>query len=162
MRVLLASVLAFSVIFALNGAAEAKEVVMLPTATGTISSSFGMRLHPILKRFAMHKGVDFKARRNEALYSITDGVVQFVGTRGSFGNVVEIYYPHAKASALYAHLNQVAVRARQRVEPGELIGLAGSTGRSTGPHLHLQMKSSTGRAIDPQAFFKKSAAGTLS
>ncbi len=161
MRLFLATVFAFSAIVYLDTPAQAS-IVMLPTATGKITSSFGIRRHPILKRFAMHNGIDFKAKRNEALYSISDGIVRSAGRRGSFGNVVEIYYPHEKASALYAHLNKIDVTAGQTVEPGEVIGLAGSTGRSTGPHLHLQMKSLTGRAIDPQVFLKNAAIAQVS
>ena len=104
----------------------------------------------------MHKGIDFKAKRNEVLYSVSSGVVKSAGSRGSFGNAIEIYYPDAGASALYAHLNSLKVKTGEIVESGEPIGLAGSTGRSTGPHLHFEMRSK-GTAIDPEKFFAKAA-----
>lgn len=152
MRLFFATLIGFIL---LTTASQASPVV-LPTATGKITSFFGVRRHPIFKRSMMHKGIDFKAKRNEVLYSVSFGVVKSAGNRGSFGNAVEIYYPDAGASALYAHLNSLKVKTGEIVDPGEPIGLAGSTGRSTGPHLHFEMRSK-GTAIDPEKFFAKAA-----
>jgi hypothetical protein len=135
------------------GAAHA-DALILPTVTGTITSEFGVRNHPILKRRILHKGIDFKARANDPLFSLADGTVRSAGRRGTFGNVVQIYFPRMEVTALYAHLNAVSVRPGQRVEQGEQIGLAGSTGRSTGPHLHFEIRNPEGKAINPQTLLR--------
>lgn len=125
-------------------------MLILPTLSGRITSDYGLRKHPILKRTILHKGVDFKARANEPLFSVSEGVVESAGPRGSFGNVVQIYFPAQKLSGLYAHLNRTSVAAGQKVEAGQKIGLAGSTGRSTGPHLHFEMRTKGSKTVNPE------------
>lgn len=151
MRLILAAV--FALLLALPAQAG---VFVLPTITGKVTSDFGLRRHPILKREIAHKGVDFKARANDPLFSVDEGVVESAGPRGTFGNVVQIYFPDLKLSGLYAHLNKVNVKAGQKVEAGQIIGLAGSTGRSTGPHLHFELRKA-GKAIDPERYLTQAS-----
>lgn len=116
---------------------------------GAISSGFGMRRHPILGYRRMHSGLDFKARRGEPIYAASDGQVSYAGRKGGFGKFVKIKHGGNLASG-YAHMSRIAVSNGQRVRRGQIIGYVGSTGLSTGPHLHYELYRN-GRAINPQS-----------
>ena len=115
-----------------------------------ISSTFSIgRYHPILHRIRAHKGVDFAASRGTPVRAVGDGVVARAGWSGGYGNVVQLRHMRGYGSR-YAHLLRFAdgIRAGTRVHQGDLIGYVGSTGLSTGPHLHYEFHSD-GRAVDP-------------
>lgn len=115
-----------------------------------ISSPFDPnRLHPVLKRRTPHNGVDFAAPRGTPVWATTEGTVGFVGRKGASGNLVILRHP-GNLESIYAHLQRFArgLKRRQEVRQGQVIGYVGSTGRSTGPHLHFGLRRK-GRFIDP-------------
>ncbi|WP_309161378.1 M23 family metallopeptidase [Pelagibacterium sp. H642] len=120
------------------------------SGTGTVTSNFGNRTDPFLKRAAFHAGIDFRASTGTPVLAAASGTVKFAGGNGGYGNMVEIDHGNGYATR-YAHLSQIAVAIGQTVTGGQRIGLAGSTGRSTGPHLHFEVRRS-GSAIDPTRF----------
>lgn len=114
-----------------------------------ISSDFGMRLHPILKRRLMHKGIDFAVSKDTPVESTANGVV--VKTKHSFfghGNRVLIKHSNGY-STLYSHLSEILVHPGDTVSARDTIGLSGNTGLSTGPHLHYEIKKDN-KSIDPK------------
>lgn len=116
-----------------------------------ITSPFGSRMHPILHRVENHPGIDLGATLNDPIHAVFDGVVSSAGWRGGYGNAVEIYHPRLHESTLYGHMNAIEVRAGQQVAEGQIIGLAGTTGLSTGVHLHFGVLRN-GEWTDPIAF----------
>lgn len=122
-----------------------------PTGTGT-SSSFGVRFDPFTRRPAFHSGLDFTGGYNYPIQATAPGTVSFTGVRSGYGNTIEI--DHGRGfKTRYAHLQAIAVRSGQRVAVGQRIGGMGSTGRSTGPHLHYEVWVN-GRAQNPSRFVK--------
>ena len=115
-----------------------------------VSSVFGMRYHPILGRWREHRGVDYAAASGTPVRTVGDGVVIFAGWRGSYGKLVEVVHVGGMVTR-YAHLRSYArgVRPGARVRVGQTIGFVGSTGLSTGPHLHFEMLVN-GRYTDPR------------
>lgn len=120
-----------------------------PLEFSRISSNFGGRMHPIHKRWKEHKGTDFSAPTGTPVKAASNGVVEFAGGQGGYGNIVVIQHRDGYESA-YAHLNGFAkgLRKGQRVRQGDVIGYVGSTGWSTGAHLHFEIRVS-GVARDP-------------
>jgi murein DD-endopeptidase MepM/ murein hydrolase activator NlpD len=114
---------------------------------GPITSNFGMRRHPILGYTRMHAGMDFKARYGTPIVAVSDGRVSAAGRSGGCGIAVRLEHS-GNLSTRYCHMSQMAVRAGQSVRRGQVIGYVGSTGLSTGPHLHYEMYRG-GRAINP-------------
>jgi len=124
-----------------------------------ITSSFSYRrYHPILKRYRPHHGTDFGARKGAPLLAVNAGRVSFSGWMGGYGNVVKIKHPGGYES-LYAHQSKRRARVGQKVTKGQVIGYVGSTGRSTGPHLHFGLKK-YGRWIDPMRVLRKKSIQT--
>jgi murein DD-endopeptidase MepM/ murein hydrolase activator NlpD len=117
------------------------------------------RWHPILHRYRPHLGVDFGARRGTPLLAVNAGKVIFSGRKGGYGNVVKIKHRGGYVS-LYAHQSRIRVKKGQQVKKGQVIGYVGSTGRSTGPHLHFGLYKN-GRAVDPLKVLKKKSGGRL-
>lgn len=116
---------------------------------GTLTSKFGPRHHPILKTVRLHGGVDWAAPTGTPIVSALDGTVNYVGPGGGYGNVV--YVDHAGGlQSRYAHMNrfETGLRKGQQVRAGEVIGYVGTTGRSTGPHLHFEFRQN-GTPVDP-------------
>jgi murein DD-endopeptidase MepM/ murein hydrolase activator NlpD len=110
-----------------------------PMEVSRVTSGFSMRMHPIHKTWRAHNGVDYGAPTGAPVRSVGAGQVGFAGTQGGYGNVVEI--DHGKGNTtLYAHLSRIDVRRGQSVERGQRIGAVGTTGWSTGPHLHFEFK----------------------
>lgn len=107
--------------------------------TGAVTSRFGKRVDPLNKKKAVHEGVDFRGKRGEKIYATADGVVKRAFKNGSFGNYVEIDHRNGYMTA-YAHLQNYTVNKGDRVSRGQLIGQVGNTGRSTGPHLHYEIR----------------------
>ena len=134
--------------FEASGVGEQRGGMVSPV-NGPISSRYGMRRHPILGYRRMHSGNDYRAPRGTPIYAITDGVVQYAGRKGGFGNFVKLGHGNGLASG-YAHMSRIAVRGGARVRQGQVIGYVGSTGLSTGPHLHFEVYRN-GRAVNPSS-----------
>lgn len=116
-----------------------------------ISSFFGYRPDPIYNIAKFHSGVDFSTKMNAEVYATGDGVVNIDKTQWGYGKMVTIDHGYGYKS-MYAHLNRFAVRKGQKVKRGQLIGYAGSTGKSTGVHLHYELRKDD-VPIDPIHFF---------
>ncbi|MFC2953782.1 peptidoglycan DD-metalloendopeptidase family protein [Marinicaulis aureus] len=130
---------------------SAKRLLMKTPIDGArLSSGFGSRKHPILGYRRAHKGVDFAAPRGTPVKAAGDGVIERANRYGSFGNYVKIRHANGYETA-YAHLNGFArgMRAGKRVRQGDIIAYVGTTGRSTGPHLHYEVHL-RGTAVNPQ------------
>lgn len=114
-----------------------------------ISSTFGMRLHPLHKTWVGHKGVDYAAPAGTPIHSTADGVVEFAGVQNGYGNVVIIKHD-SKYSTLYAHQSRIAegITKGTHVTQGQLIGYVGMTGWATGPHLHYEFRIND-QPVDP-------------
>lgn len=116
---------------------------------GRVTSSFGLRLHPLLGFLRMHKGVDIGAPYGTPIYAANDGVVTFAGRNRGYGNFVKLNHAGGVASG-YGHMSRIAVSPGMRVGRGQVIGYVGSTGMSTGPHLHWEVWRN-GQAVNPRA-----------
>lgn len=117
-----------------------------------VASGFGYRIHPILKIRKMHTGMDFTAITGTDIYSTGDGVVELVANkRGGYGKHVIVNHGYGYKT-LYGHMSQFNVRKGQKVKRGDILGLVGNTGRSTGPHLHYEVIYS-GNKINPVHFY---------
>jgi murein DD-endopeptidase MepM/ murein hydrolase activator NlpD len=101
----------------------------------------------------MHRGVDFAAKTGTPIYSVAVGVISFVGRKGGYGNAVEVDHGNGLVSR-YGHLSKFKIEIGALVKKGDLIALAGSTGRSTGPHLHLEILQN-GQQIDPSKYLSQ-------
>ncbi|MEO7248459.1 MAG: M23 family metallopeptidase [Novosphingobium sp.] len=120
--------------------------MMMPVA-GHITSNFGMRFHPVLGYTRMHAGVDIGASWGSPIHASADGVVSFAGRHGGHGNYVRLEHGAGLGTG-YGHMSTIVVRSGERVREGQVIGYVGSTGLSTGPHLHYEMYDH-GRTINP-------------
>ncbi|MBT8194007.1 MAG: peptidoglycan DD-metalloendopeptidase family protein [Acidimicrobiia bacterium] len=119
---------------------------------GAVSSPFGPRVHPILGYTRTHTGVDMNARSGDDIFAASNGRVILAGSYGGYGNTVIIDHGGGMAT-LYAHQTRVAVSKGETVQIGQVIGYIGSTGLSTGPHLHFEVRLD-GRAVDPVPYFQ--------
>jgi murein DD-endopeptidase MepM/ murein hydrolase activator NlpD len=117
---------------------------------GRISSPFGQRQHPTSGENQFHSGVDIAAEPGHPLRATGEGVVSFAGWSGANGNLVVIEHG-AGFSTFYAHNKMVAVRTGQRVKRGDVIGYVGSTGNSTGPHVHYEVWLN-GKSVNPEIY----------
>lgn len=131
-----------------RGMGERKGQMAMPAA-GRISSTFGLRRHPVLGFARMHKGLDIAAGYGSPIRAANDGVVSFAGRSGGYGNFVRLNHSGGMGSG-YGHMSRIAVRSGQRVARGQVIGYVGSTGMSTGPHLHYELYRN-GVAINPRS-----------
>jgi murein DD-endopeptidase MepM/ murein hydrolase activator NlpD len=123
-----------------------------PTTNPALSSSYGVRFDPFTHRPAFHSGLDFPGAFHTPILATAPGVISFTGVRSGYGNVVEIDHGNGFKTR-YAHLQAASVRVGQRVAIGQRVGAMGSTGRSTGPHLHYEVWVN-GRAQNPNRFLK--------
>ncbi|WP_102958332.1 M23 family metallopeptidase [Mangrovicella endophytica] len=123
-----------------------------PLKTEVVSSSFGVRSDPFLGRSAFHAGIDFVAGNGTSATATAAGTVISAGRSGGYGNMVEIDHGNGFTTR-YGHLSGIAVTVGETVKAGDTIGYTGSTGRSTGPHLHYEVRRN-GEAIDPASFLK--------
>jgi murein DD-endopeptidase MepM/ murein hydrolase activator NlpD len=122
----------------------------LPIAGAELTSSFGNRADPFAHTHAFHSGIDFAARRGTPIASAAGGIVAFAGFRRDYGWVVEIDHGNG-LSTRYAHASELLVRAGEVVVPGDRIAMVGSSGRSTGPHLHFEVLRA-GDHVDPRRY----------
>lgn len=123
-----------------------------PAPGQKVTSGFGDRPDPLLKRTAHHSGMDFRARRGTTARATGAGKVVSAGWNGGYGRMVEIDHGDG-FSTRYAHLSEIAVTRGQTVEAGAALGKTGSSGRSTGPHLHYEVRRD-GNSVDPLGFIK--------
>lgn len=127
---------------------------MQPVSNLAITSNFGVRSDPFRGTAAMHAGIDIPGPVGTPIYATADGVVGRAGRYGGYGNLVEIN--HGKGiETRYGHLSRILVQPNTRIRRGQLIGLMGSTGRSTGSHLHYEVRID-GRAVNPMPFLQSS------
>jgi murein DD-endopeptidase MepM/ murein hydrolase activator NlpD len=131
-----------------------------PVEAGYISSSFGQRVDPFTGRTAFHPGVDFAGAPGAQVLAVATGVVSFAGERMGYGNVVEINHGNGYVTR-YAHNSRNLAKVGDTVQKGDVLSLMGSTGRSTGPHVHFEVLRD-GRQIDPISFINRNAVGPLS
>ena len=117
-----------------------------------MSSPFGVRLDPFLGRPAIHTGIDLRGETGEPVHATAAGRVSIAGREGGYGNMIEINHGNGLATR-YGHLSEIDVKVGQTVRIGDIIGRIGSTGRSTGPHLHYETRIN-GEAVDPQKFLR--------
>ena len=114
-------------------------------------SDFGMRLHPIYKKWKMHTGIDIGMDKGANVYASSDGVVARAGENGGYGLAITIKHGNG-IETLYAHNSKLVAKEGDKVKSGQVIAKAGSTGISTGTHLHFEVKIN-GRAVDPAPYF---------
>ena len=119
----------------------------MPLAQAALTSDYGMRTHPVLGGRRAHKGIDLAAPTGTPIYATADGLVSRADHFSSYGLYVQIEHG-ADLETRYAHMSRIAVAAGERVSKGDIIGYVGSTGRSTGPHLHYEVRVD-GEAVNP-------------
>jgi len=128
----------------------------MPLDDSRLTSGYGMRNHPVLGGRRAHSGVDLAAPTGTPVYATADGIVGRANWFSSYGLFIQIEHG-ANLQTRYAHLSKLAVADGQRVKKGDLIGYVGSTGRSTGPHLHYEVRVD-GKAVNPMPYMIESEA----
>lgn len=124
-----------------------KVIILMLGFSAPITSEYGYRFHPISGDHSFHKGIDIYAKRGTAIKAHAKGKVEFCGQSNGYGNTIIIKYKNHKF--LYAHLDSINTVSGQEVKKGTTIGTVGSTGNSTGPHLHLEVYKH-GQLINPR------------
>ena len=140
--------------YSLDGKSLRRAYLGSPLEFTRISSGFSMRFHPILQKWRAHLGTDFAAPTGTPARTVGDGVVSFAGSQNGYGNVVFIKHRNGHET-VYAHLSRINVRVGQNVGQGDTIGLVGSTGWATGPHLHFEFRVN-GVHQDPMTIARQS------
>lgn len=123
---------------------------------GYVTSGFGYRMHPVLGGRAHHNGIDFDANTGDPVRSAGNGLVKYAGWKSGFGNVVEIDHQNGYVT-VYGHNSAFTVKEGDVVRAGQVVAKAGSTGRSTGSHVHFEVHKD-GRPVNPQAFLNQAKA----
>ena len=147
--------------YAMDGSSLRRAYLNSPVEFSRISSNFAMRKHPIHGTWRRHLGTDYAAPTGTKVRTVGDGVVEFAGWQNGFGNVIFVKHSNAAHTTVYAHLSRIDVKKGQSVEQGQLIGAVGSTGWSTGPHLHFEFRVN-GVHQNPQTVIAKSEANEIS
>lgn len=129
------------------------------TTGGVVTSTYGMRRHPISGRRSMHKGIDIAGKYGSDIVAMADGLVIFSGRKSGYGKIVEVRHPNGLETR-YAHNSQNLVSEGDLVSKGQIIAKLGSTGRSTGPHVHFEVRRN-GEALDPMRFLDLSERSRL-
>lgn len=119
--------------------------------SGSITSAFGNRIHPVYNIPLFHSGIDFSAAEGTRVQSTGDGIIAFSGYDKGYGQKITINHGYSYKT-IYAHLSKSLVRQGQRVKRGEIIALSGNTGLSTGPHLHYEVQKDNVK-VNPTAYF---------
>jgi len=117
---------------------------------GEVMSGFGVRIDPFLSRPAMHTGLDLRAEIGDPILVTANGTVTAAGWSGGYGKMVEVDHGNGFVTR-YGHMSEIDVKVGQPVKSGQSLGKVGTTGRSTGPHLHYETRID-GEAVDPQRF----------
>ncbi len=142
--------------FDFSGQSKKRAFLASPMEFSRVTSGFAMRFHPILQTQRAHLGVDYAAPTGTPVRTVGDGLVEFAGWQNGYGNVVQIRHTNDR-STVYAHLSRIDVRKGQRIEQGQRVGAVGTTGWSTGPHLHFEFRVN-GQHQDPLRIAKASEA----
>ena len=140
--------------YTLDGQSLRRAYLASPLEFSRVSSGFKMRFHPILQTWRAHLGVDYAAPTGTPVRAVGDGVVEFAGSQGGFGNVVYLRHRNGHTT-VYAHLSRINVRNGQSISQGQNIGAVGATGWATGPHLHFEFRVN-GRHQDPMTIARQS------
>jgi murein DD-endopeptidase MepM/ murein hydrolase activator NlpD len=144
----------------MNGQNKRRSFLASPLEFSRVTSGFAMRLHPIMRTWRQHNGIDYGAPTGTAVRTVGDGVVEFAGRQGGYGNVVKVRHSNDRTT-VYAHLSRINVRQGARVEQGDTIGAVGATGWATGPHLHFEFMVK-GAHVNPMVVAQSSEANTVS
>ena len=140
-------------IYSFHGKKDAPDYYMLP-ADGTISSQYGTRNDPLSSKKKFHAGIDIAAKKGTPVYASSSGEVKISALNNNgYGNLIVIDHGNT-ITTWYGHLDERFVKENQKVKKGDLIGKVGSTGRSTGPHLHFEIRKGTD-SLNPMEFFGK-------
>ncbi|MEI7668748.1 MAG: peptidoglycan DD-metalloendopeptidase family protein [Pseudomonadota bacterium] len=139
----------FSGYYNVKGESVKKALLKTPINGAHITSSFGMRMHPLLGYSKMHKGIDFGAVTGTPIYAAGEGVVEEAGRKGGYGNYVKIKHSNQYSTA-YGHASRIAkgIKTGAHVKQGQVIAYVGSSGQSTGPHLHYEIMAN-GAQVNP-------------
>lgn len=135
-----------------------EEMPAILPADGTVVSGYGVRYHPILKVRRMHHGLDIVVPIGTPVHATGDGVVKDAGRNVGYGKYVEIQHGETGYTTLYAHLSEIPshIKRGRKVKRGEQIALSGNTGRSSGPHVHYEVRDQDNRTLNPVYFFAPS------
>jgi murein DD-endopeptidase MepM/ murein hydrolase activator NlpD len=125
--------------FSIDGSSKKRSFLASPMEFSRVTSGFATRFHPLLQSWRQHLGVDYAAPSGTTVRVVGDGVVEFAGWQNGYGKVVEVRHGNER-STLYAHLSAMQVKKGDKVSQGQHIGAVGSTGWSTGPHLHFEFR----------------------
>ncbi len=145
--------------YTMDGQSKHRAFLASPLPFSRVTSGFSMRMHPILRTWRAHLGVDYGAPTGTAVQAVGDGVVESAGWQNGFGNVIHVRHANDRVT-VYAHLSRIDVKKGQRVEQGQKIGAVGATGWATGPHLHFEFRVK-GQHQDPRAIARASESLTL-
>ncbi len=140
--------------YGLDGKSLQSAYLASPMQFSRVTSGFAMRFHPIHQTWRAHLGVDYGAPVGTPVRTVGDGVVEFAGVQGGFGNVVFVRH-NGSDTTVYAHLSRIDVRKGQTVTQGQRVGAVGATGWATGPHLHFEFRVN-GRHQDPLTVARRS------
>jgi len=143
-----------------DGVSLRRAYLASPLAFSRMTSGFKMRFHPILQTWRAHLGVDYAAPIGTPVRSVGQGIVDVAGSQGGFGNVVMVKHASGQTT-VYAHLSRINVKRGQSVMQGQTVGLVGSTGWATGPHLHFEFRVN-GQHKDPLTMARQSVAVEVS
>ncbi|MCD6224997.1 MAG: M23 family metallopeptidase [Deltaproteobacteria bacterium] len=121
-----------------------------PIDKGWISSKFGYRVSPFTGRKEFHRGLDLATRQGDPIFATADGLVTFSGTKGLLGKTIVIDHGHGMVTR-YGHIYKILKKRGDRVKRGDIIALVGSTGHSTGPHVHYEVRLN-GISVNPEKF----------
>jgi murein DD-endopeptidase MepM/ murein hydrolase activator NlpD len=146
--------------YTMKGDSLRRAFLASPVPYSRLTSGFGTRLHPILQTRRAHTGVDYAAPTGTPVISVGDGIVTASSYQGAYGNMVVVQH-NARQSTVYAHLSRMQVKRGQSIKQGDVIGAVGTTGLSTGPHLHFEFRIG-GRHVDPLTLAQQGAAGPIS
>ena len=125
---------------------------VFPVVGPRVSSLYGMRVHPILKFSRLHQGIDLAAPAGSPIRAVASGVVVFADPYAGYGNLVVVAHPSG-VTTHYGHCEKLLVKPGMRIRAGHILALVGSTGHSTGPHLHFEVRIN-GEARDPEDFLQ--------
>jgi len=143
-----------------SGLSLRKAYLSSPVEFSRVTSNFAMRLHPILNSWRQHNGIDFAAPTGTPVRSVGDGTVEFAGTQNGYGNIVVVKHRNNQETA-YAHLSKIDVKVGQTVSQSQTLGAVGTTGWSTGPHLHFEFRVN-GEYADPSTIAQQDGGQPIS